>query len=665
MREERLAEAAALARAEGDLGTASALFERACDWVGAAETALQGADPGRALTLAALGGRDEVAQVALDAMRTAATPAAIAQVADGLRQRAQFAWAARAYEAARATEEAADAWQRAGDRVRAARLLEGEDGQGAARAARLLEAGLRQDSGRADLLLALGALMLRCGKPTPALRALQRVPDAAPEKREALLLSMRALTDLGMTDAKAELAAELAALGEHPLPDSSVERGSTGPRAAGAPAGAARLYGRYEVVREVSSTATARLLECRDVIRDERVAVKLFSAQSEATLGGGRDALARFAREARVLAQLAHPNIVPLREVLEQGPALVLDWMPGGTLEDHLATESFTPARAVDIACAILAALGEAHRLGVVHRDIKPANILFDAAGTPRLSDFGVAHLGDLSVTATAGSFGSLAYMSPEQREGRPATAQSDLFAMGVVLLEMLTGSRTLPGNAAGPSLAAIHRHLDARHDAALATLLARDPAARPGDAFNAARALSALPWPAEHDAERGAAPHHTRAAHTSTHPAPMRLELPDPLAGGAPRAARDRWLERPVTCVPLTPRALARAGAFARVSHRALQPILRVDRDAGAIWLGVPRGAALARPLSREERATLETAVMLLHAEGVVHGAIGHETVRVDGTTPVLLFAREGGGEREDDGDATAETDRLALSRL
>src|SRR6202040_1575115 len=101
-------------------------------------------------------------------------------------------------------------------------------------------------------------------------------------------------------------------------------------------------------------------------------------------------------------------------------------------------------------ACAVLSALGEAHRLGVLHRDVKPANVLFDDAGVARLGDFGVAHLGDLSTTATAGVIGTLAYMSPEQREGRPATAESDVYAVGAILFEMLAGGRANPAAPAG-----------------------------------------------------------------------------------------------------------------------------------------------------------------------------------------------------------------------
>ncbi len=668
VRAERLADAASLALANGDAAAASELFERACDFPRAADAALLGGDRARALTLAALGGADTTAQAALDELVKDATETELRALADGLRHRGHLAWAARTYEAGKATESAAEAWERAGEYARAARLLEDAgEGQGAVRAARVLEAGLRRDEGRADLLVLLGALMLRSGRAAHALRALQRVPDGAAEKREALELSLKALTELGMTDARAEVVAQLHAMGStEPLSSAERERNLPASRAP-ATSVAARLYGRYEVVREVSSTATARLLECRDVLRGERVAVKLFSAQGEATRGAGRDALAHFIREARVLARLSHPNIVPLYDVLEQGPALVLEWMPGGTLEAHLASEVFTPARAADIACAILGALGEAHRLGVVHRDVKPANILFDAAGTARLSDFGVAHLGDLSVTATAGTFGSLAYISPEQREGRPATAQSDVFGVGVVLLEMLTGQRpdTRTGSfgreadALQHPLATTHRHLDARNDAAVASLVALDPDRRPRDAFGAARALAALPWPTEHDANR---PHVPRARPRSVRPPPERLDRlssPPQASAAAVRLARDRWLDRTVVCVPLTPRLLARAAVFGRAFHPALQPVLRVDRESGTLWLGAARGATLDRPLEPGERATLESALSLLHRAGFVHGRIDRDAIAIESGAPLLRFPLE------EVAGAHAANDLAALAEL
>src|SRR6185436_12174263 len=196
--------------------------------------------------------------------------------------------------------------------------------------------------------------------------------------------------------------------------------------------------------RDVATTQHARVIEAFDRINGDLVAVKLLAGIHEGT---GRDALLRFEREARALAQLRHPNVVPLRAYHPEGPAIVLAWMSGGSLADRIqeAALAFAPARAIEIACAVLSALGEAHRLGILHRDVKPSNVLFDDVGATRLSDFGAAHLGDLSSTATAGAIGTFAYMSPEQRLGRPASLTSDLYSAGVLLAELLTGEAPSP----------------------------------------------------------------------------------------------------------------------------------------------------------------------------------------------------------------------------
>jgi serine/threonine-protein kinase len=325
--------------------------------------------------------------------------------------------------------------------------------------------------------------------------------------------------------------------------------------------------------------------------------------------------------------------------------------MSGGTLEPRIAARDLTPSRAVEIACALLGALGEAHRVGVLHRDVKPANVLFDDAGAARLGDFGVAHLGDLSATATAGVIGTLAYMSPEQREGRPASAQSDLYAVGAILFEMLTGercprdadkSRTRPSGA--------HRDLDARHDAAVLAMLAIDPAGRPADAFAARRALLALPWP---DVVEPAAPPGAAQA-PSDHPRETRADLSSDGTGW------DRWMERRFEHVPLDERTLARASAFARAGHPALQPILRVDRDGGHLWLEPLRGRSPAGPLAPAQASALREALDALHAAGVPHGSVdlAHVAIDDDGSVALRFVASP-------DPTATIDRDRLALARL
>jgi serine/threonine-protein kinase len=647
VREERLLEAAELASAGGDHTTAKKLFERACAFGKAAREALLASCPEDAIGLAAEARDEDLIEASIVALE--GHGAARERLAQNLETRGHSRVAARLYEAAGKPKDAARAYDKAGDALRAARILEAEND--VVSAAKVLESALRRAPDKYPLHVAYGALLVRYGKTEHAVRALQKVPPSAKERRLALTWLVRGLRELGYTQAEAEAAHELTALGgpadvTEDAPQANVK---------------SRLFGRYEVVREVASSPSARVVECIDAVRSEHVAVKIFAAYD--ARGAGRDALARFEREVRVLGALDHPNVLPLRDYLPEGPALVLAWMKGGTLDDMLRKEPLAPARAVEIAVAVLSALGEAHRLGVLHRDVKPANVLFDDAGVTRLGDFGAAHLGDLSATATAGLIGTLAYMSPEQREGRPATVTSDLYGVGAILWEMLTGekpelppapddaptSTTIPELRTRPS--GVHRDLDLRHDKVVLRLLDPDPERRPADAFAARRELTALTWPAT--IER------TPLRKASEHPHAVS-------SGEARLAPRgdgvlvDLWLERPVERVPLADVALARARVLARLDHPALQPVLRVDRDDASIWLADPDARPLGRPLGPHEVSLLKDALTALHAEGVVHGFVDAEHVRErsDGTVFLRFTASQGP-------TATVDTDRLGLARL
>jgi serine/threonine-protein kinase len=639
VREERLVEAAELASARGDAKGASEIFERACAWKRASVEALRAGDAARALVLAVAARDDGDAARALDELAT--NRAGAERVAWQLERRGDHAWAARAFEAAGRSTEAASAWEHAGEGARAAALYERAGDP--ARAARALDTAIRREPQRWELHAALGELLLRYGKPDAAVRALQKVPQGTPHRARALASLVVALERIDLTQAAEEAKRELAAL---PPPPASAEDARASVPSSTAPR--MRLFGRYEVVREIASSPTARVVEATDVVRGSRVAVKIFAAHD--VRGGGRDALVRFEREVRVLAALAHPSVVPLYDYVADGPALVLAWMAGGTLEQMLATETLAPARAIEIAGAVLGALGDAHRLGVLHRDVKPANVLFDEAGAAKLGDFGVAHLGDLSTTATAGVIGTLAYMSPEQREGRPATIASDLFGVGVILREMLTGEKPSAGEPARVRPSAAHRDLDARHDAVVLRFTDADPAARPSDAFAARRELLALPWP--RTVER-----------VATRPAPERAPSERPAARLDVRAdgsVVDRWIGRAIERVPLTERSLGRAAAFARTGDRALQAVLRVDRIAEEIWLEPMRGRRLDRPLAAGERSALARALGALHDAGIAHGCVCADHVFVDATGEIALAF-----VAQHEATATPDRDRVALARL
>jgi serine/threonine-protein kinase len=634
VRAERTLEAAALAESRGQVRLAVDLYERACEFGRAAAVALRTGDAARSLMLAVVG-RDAGAEaLALEAL--ARDPDRARRTAETLARRGDHAPAARLWEAANEPVLAAQAWERAGDAIRAARLY--ERGSDPVAAAKALEGALRRAPADDAVQLALGELLLRYGKVEAATRALQKVPSGAPARRAALTALVRAFGQLGLSSAEAEARRELDALGG-PAPEAADE----GPR--GSPK--QRIYGRYEVVREVASTASARVLECVDPVRGERVAVKVFAGWD--ARGMGRDVLLRFEREVRALDAIDHPNVVPLRDFVPDGPAIVLAWMSGGTLESMMQAP-IAPGRAVEIARAVLAALGEAHRLGILHRDVKPSNVLFDDAGVARLGDFGVAHLGDASATATAGVIGTLAYMSPEQREGRPATVQSDVYGVGAMLFEILTGERISGLEAPRTRPSGVHRDLDARHDDVVLRMVAEDPAARPADAFTARKELAALTWPKTIEPAAKAA-RTTRSP--SEHPEAMRLE---PRAAGR---AFDRVAEREVTLVPATEANVARAGAFARAAHPLLQTVLRVDREEKSIWLE-DAGDVRVGVLSPEEVAELGRALAALHAEGHAHGSVDETHLRRSAAGEiVLLFPAEA------DPLATADTDQAAWRRL
>ncbi|MDP9238753.1 MAG: protein kinase [Chloroflexota bacterium] len=173
------------------------------------------------------------------------------------------------------------------------------------------------------------------------------------------------------------------------------------------------------------------------------------------------DDLERFRREARAMARLDHPNIVAVYEVSEEDgrPFFVCQYITGGDLRSALreAGGPLSVERALTIAEDVCRALAHAHEHGIVHRDVKPANVLLTGEGTARLGDFGLATAGDHSRLTLAGTFvGTAAYMAPEQAMGQPADARSDLYALGCVLYEMLTGRPPFLGDDA---LAVISQH--------------------------------------------------------------------------------------------------------------------------------------------------------------------------------------------------------------
>jgi hypothetical protein len=201
--------------------------------------------------------------------------------------------------------------------------------------------------------------------------------------------------------------------------------------------------GRYEIIRELGRGGMAVVFLARDPLMARRVAVKLMPAQFTFN-----EALrARFQREARIVASLEHPAIVPVHDFGEynEQPYLVMRYMVGGSLSQYSGGKPLPLPEIVRILAPLTLALDKAHEQHIIHRDLKPDNILFDGDKNPYLSDFGIARLAE--GTQTTSIMGTPAYMSPEQITGDvELDGRSDIYALGVILFEMLSGEQPFTG---------------------------------------------------------------------------------------------------------------------------------------------------------------------------------------------------------------------------
>lgn len=224
----------------------------------------------------------------------------------------------------------------------------------------------------------------------------------------------------------------------------------------------------YRLLEQLGSGGMGVVWKAIDTALEREVAIKLLPE----AFAADPERLARFAREAKMLASLNHPNVAAIYGLHEDGGIrfLAMELVRGSSLKDEISRH-ITPERVVDLAVGIADGLAAAHRQHVVHRDLKPDNIMIDAEGRPKILDFGLAKLmaGDaLSDTATAvrdsvetrrgAIVGTVAYMSPEQAEGKTIDIRSDIFSLGIVLYEMTTGRRPFGGENSVSTLTSILR---------------------------------------------------------------------------------------------------------------------------------------------------------------------------------------------------------------
>jgi serine/threonine-protein kinase len=261
--------------------------------------------------------------------------------------------------------------------------------------------------------------------------------------------------------------------------------------------------GRYLLERELGRGGMATVHLARDAELDRPVAVKVLAGH----LSGDEGFRERFAREARMAAGLSHPNVVQVFDAGEDDGRLfiVMEYVPGVTLADELRRAGkLAPAAAVDLALQTCAGLEHAHDGGLVHRDVKPGNLLLREDGALKITDFGIARAVEATQLTQVGSvLGTAAYLSPEQAAGEPVTAAADIYGLGVVLYELLTG-RTPFLFESLTDLVANHREATVTPvrelepavpealEAAVMKCLARNPDYRPASAASLARELAA-----------------------------------------------------------------------------------------------------------------------------------------------------------------------------
>ncbi|MFN8372275.1 MAG: serine/threonine-protein kinase [Anaerolineae bacterium] len=251
------------------------------------------------------------------------------------------------------------------------------------------------------------------------------------------------------------------------------------------------IASRYEIGEPIGDGGMGTVYKGLDTRTKQPVAIKHLKPE---VIALEPEIVERFRREGQALRQLNHPNIVKVLAMTKEGKSyyLILEYVSGGSLANLLRTQQILPLeRILSIALELSDALARAHHLKIIHRDLKPGNVLLANDGTPRLTDFGIAHLGDRSrLTGTQTVMGTLGYLSPEALDGKPLDPRADIWSFGVILYEMLTGK--LPFNdptASAMMMSIVHKSFPSLQELrpdippALITLIQRmlekDPAQR------------------------------------------------------------------------------------------------------------------------------------------------------------------------------------------
>ncbi|HWX45784.1 MAG TPA: Stk1 family PASTA domain-containing Ser/Thr kinase [Solirubrobacteraceae bacterium] len=253
------------------------------------------------------------------------------------------------------------------------------------------------------------------------------------------------------------------------------------------------IDGRYEVLSRIGTGGMADVYLARDQLLGRQVAVKLLHHR----FAEDQEFVERFRREASSAASLSHPNVVAIFDRGEWDGTyyIAMEHLPGRSLKAVVREQGpFDPAAAIEIVIQILTAARFAHRRGVIHRDLKPHNVILDEEGRAKVTDFGIARAGASDMTLTGSIMGTAQYLSPEQAQGHAVSAASDIYAVGIVLYELLTGAVPFDGETAvtialkqvslaPPPPSALNPVVGPELDAVVLRALAKEPAERFADA--------------------------------------------------------------------------------------------------------------------------------------------------------------------------------------
>lgn len=424
------------------------------------------------------------------------------------------------------------------------------------------------------------------------------------------------------------------------------------------------IDGRYKVLSRIGSGGMADVYLAEDELLGRRVALKLLHQRFAAD----QEFVERFRREASSAAGLSHPNVVAVYDRGEWDGTyyIAMEYLPGRSLKSVVREHgSLSPQDAIDITTQIVLALRFAHKRGIIHRDIKPHNVILDEEGRAKVTDFGIARAGASDMTLTGSIMGTAQYLSPEQAQGHAVTEASDLYAVGVVLYELLTGSVPFDGESAvtiamqqvtaepvppsqrnpavGPAL-----------DAVVLRALAKDPAQRYATADDLLAALQ--------QAREGIVP---AAAPNGAPTAPTALLVPPAAAGAAGAAAAAGAAGLAPTVAATTPLLPLEDGPPAERRNRwmwwalgvaallaaAVALLLLLGPSTKQVTVPNVSGQSQAAAMASLKRAGLRPVVQPTANASVASGSVIGTTpprgTRVDEGSSVTLFVSTGPGSQ------------------